>query len=241
MFGKPRPHSPDEYAKAILYLVLAGIALVALVWLIDKATVNRKADQLARSNLDTVAAVVRQNTNRIQVQKLSGSVTTVRETSGGPFGIFKGKLIIKQPFTVPYFVDMAQMDLSDYIWDEQTKTLRVRIPPVVPDAPNVDDSRQQASAQGWVITRDMQSKLQTAVAQGAARQATQEARKPEHLEAANKAAREAIIRNLETPLRAAGLGQVRVEVVEARAPDNERWDVSRSIEEVLEEADRNRR
>lgn len=236
MFGKSRSHSPDAYAKAILYLVLAGLALVALVWLISAIRADEKAEELERSNLDTVAAVVRQNTNRIQVQKLSGTVTTVRETSGGPFGIFKGKLIIRQPFTVPYFVDMAQMDLSDYIWDEQAKTLRVRIPPVVPEAPNVDDSRQQVSAQGWVITRDMQHRLQKAVAQGASRQATEESRKPEHLEAARKAAREAIIRNLEAPLRAAGLDQVRVEVVDASAANDERWDVSRSIEEVLDEA-----
>jgi hypothetical protein len=75
------------------------------------------------------------------------------------------------------------------------------------------------------------------VAVGARQQAATEAAKPENVAAANEAARKAIARNLEGPLQAAGLGDVTVEV---RGPDRggrdaERWDVSRSIADVLAE------
>ena len=241
MYGSPGSRSPQSRAKAFLYLALAIVALVLCALLVEKVWRDRKQDEVERSNLDTVTRVVRESTNRIQVQRLSGTVTTVRETTGGPFGVFRGKLIIRQPFSVSYFVDMRQMGLTDYIWDEPTKTLRVRVPEVAPEAPNVDESRQEVAAQGWIITREMQNRLRKAVAQGAARQAVEEARKEEHLQAARAAARNAIAQNLRLPLQRAGLRDVRVEVVEAPAAGSERWDVSRSIEEVLEEAARNRR
>ena len=133
---------------------------------------------------------------------------------------------------------MGQLSLDDYVWDEATRTLLVRAPAVRPEAPNIDESRQVVSYDGPLITRDMQTRLRQGVAVGARRQAAQEAAKPENMAAATDAAREAIARNLQAPLRAAGLGDVDVVVrapTDGRRTDGERWDVSRSIAEVLAE------
>ena len=141
---------------------------------------------------------------------------------------------VRQPWSVAYFGDMGDLSLNDYIWDERTRTLMVRAPTIRPDPPNIDESRQVVAYEGPFITRNMQTELRAKVARNAVGQANVEALKPENLEAANRAAREEIAANLEAPLRAVGIRDVRIQVV-PREPgrNSERWDVSRSIAEVL--------
>ena len=180
---------------------------------------------------------LRENRNRLEVYRLSGNVTTKRETRGGLGDILKGEMTAKQPWSVSYFLNMRDLSLDDYIWDERTRTLLVRAPAVAADAPNIDESRQIVDYTGVIITRDMQTRLRREVAKGARKQAVDEAAKPENMAAAGQAGRAALSRNLEAPLRAARLGDVSVEVrtpFEGRS-DRERWDVSRSIAEVLAE------
>jgi hypothetical protein len=225
-----QPSRPPSYTLRTIFLcVVCAVLLVVFgAWL-------NSQDDLPGSNLDKVSDIVRENRNRTEVTSLRGKVTTVRETSGGPLGLFEGKLIIRQPFTVSYFVNMQNMSLSDYIWDEKTKTLFVRLPEITADPPNVDESRQEVVAKGWVITREMQQRLRRSIARGAVQQARSEAAKPENMDAARSAARLAITRNLSLPLRAAGVRDVRIEVIDPRRSPSERWDVSRSIAEVLAE------
>jgi len=224
---------PRNSLKTIFLIALGALILVGFGFWIATNRQASSQDELDRSNLDKVTEVVRENRNRIEVISLKGKITTVRETSGGVFGIFDGKLIIRQPFSVGYFADMKRMTLSDYIWDEKTKTLFVRLPEITVDRPNIDATRQEVSAKGWVITRDMQQRLRRSVALGAVEQAETEAAKPENMEAARSAARLAITRNLELPLRAAGLSGAHIEVIDPKGSVGERWDVSRSIAEVL--------
>ncbi len=227
---------PREYSLKIIFLFIVGaLLLVALGIALQKYKVDSSQGEVERSNLDKVTAVVRENRNRLEVTTLTGKITTVRETSGGIFGMFDGKLVIRQPFSVGYFVDMGRMGLSDYIWDEKTKTLFVRLPDVTADPPNIDATRQEVAVKGWVITRDMQERLRQSVARGAAQQARDEAGKSEHMNAARTAAKAAITRNLSVPLRKAGVGDVRIEVLDPKALSGEHWDVSRSIAEVLAE------
>ena len=44
--------------------------------------------------------------------------------------ILRGEMKVKQPWSVEYNVDMGDLTLDDYIWDEGTRTLIVRAPPV---------------------------------------------------------------------------------------------------------------
>lgn len=237
MSGMPdnTPARSGLSGKAIVLLVLGAILLFVVGRQFEKNERKEDQNELGMSNLDRITGVLREGRNRLEVMTLRGKITTVRETSGGPFGIFDGKLVIEQPFTVGYFVDMKKMRLSDYIWDEPSKTLFVRLPAVTADPPNIDASRQQVAAKGWVITQDMQDRLRAGIAQGAKQQATAEAGKAEHMEAARLDAIEAISRNLELPLRQAGIPNINVEVLDPRRDSTERWDVSRSIAEVLAE------
>lgn len=199
---------------------------------------RKEQEKVEESDLDRLVVALRENRNRLQVYRLSGQVTTKRETRGGPGGILKGEMTARQPWSVAYFINMGDLSLDDYVWDEATRTLIVRAPAVTPEAPNIDESRQRVAYDGPIITRDMQTQLRGAVARGASQQAAAEAAQPENMAAATRAGREAITRNLQAPLRAVGLGNVSVVVrgpTDGRAADGERWDVSRSIAEVLEE------
>lgn len=223
-----------RYSLQTIVLFMVGAALLVLLGVaIQKNEEATEQVDRGRSNLDKITDVVRENRNRIEVSSLKGNVTTVRETSGGIFGWFEGKLVIRQPFSVGYFVEMRNMSLSDYIWDEGSRTLFVRLPAVTVDPPNIDASRQQVASKGWVITQDMQQRLRKSVAVGAREQAKSEAAKPENMEAARAAAKLAISRNLALPLRAAGVRNIHVEVIDPKGGTGERWDVSRSIGEVL--------
>lgn len=223
-----------------LKLLLIIAVLVGAGYLLARYVDRKEQQAVEQSSIDTLVVALRENRNRLQVFRLSGTVTTRRETRGGPGGILRGELAIRQPWSVAYFTDMGALGLDDYIWDERTRTLIVRAPAVVPEVPNIDESRQVVAYDGPIITRGMQTKLRGDVARGARAQAAQEAAKPENMAAATEAAREALARNLKIPLRAAGLGDVDVQI---RVPtdggsDRERWDVSRSIEEVLAERSR---
>jgi hypothetical protein len=229
-------HPAFALGRLTKVLLLAAI-LVGGGYLLARYVDRQEQHEVEQTSIDKLVVALRENRNSLQVHRLSGAVTTKRATTGGPAGILRGELTVKQPWSVAYFLDMGQLGLDDYIWDERTRTLLVRAPAVVPERPNIDESRQVVAYNGPFITRDMQTRLRTDVARGASTQAAKEAARPENMAAATKAAREALARNLEAPLRAAGLGDVSVQVqvpTDGRT-SSEQWDLSRSMEEVLAE------
>ncbi|WP_152569498.1 MULTISPECIES: DUF4230 domain-containing protein [Sphingomonas] len=219
--------------RSPLGLLLAVIVIVALV-LTYRAGHDKAVDEGANVKLERIAVALREPRNALQVYRLSGDVRTTSNVKGGPFELLEGRMTVTQPWSVAYFVDMRQLGLDDYIWDPASRTLRVRVPEVTPDAPNVDASRRKTDLGGLVITRTMQEQMSQGVAVGARRQAQAEALKPENLAAAREQARKAVAANLRGPLEVATGEPVNVEVIfPADGRPAERWDVSRSIEEVL--------
>ena len=218
--------------KGILLIAL----LVGLGFLARSFWDKRDDIEVKTSDFDKIVVALRENSNRFEVQTLKGTVRTNRRVWGGPFNQLPGDITIKQPWSVAYFVDMKEISLEDYIYDENTKTLQVRVPLARPDPANIDESKQVVAYKGPFITRDMQRRLQREVAEGAKQQAATEASKPEHLAAANRAALQALKSDIEKPLKAAGVGNITVVI---RTPeglasnDSDRWDVSNSIAEVL--------
>lgn len=225
-------------ARRLLWGLLAIVTLIGAGYLLARYQDRQVQQEVETSDLDRLVVALRENRNRLEVYGLSGTVTTKRRTRGGPADLLQGEITVRQPWSVAYFVEMGDLGLDDYVWDERTRTLLVRAPAVRPAQPNIDESRQVVAYDGPIITRDMQSALRQGVAIGARQQAATEAAKPENVAAATRAAREAIARNLQAPLAAAGLSDVQVVVrtpAEEGQRDSERWDVSRSIAEVLEE------
>jgi hypothetical protein len=218
----------------VLSAILLIVVLVCAGYLYARYSDEQERREVAATELDNIVVALRENRNRLEVRRLSGTVTTNREVEGGPANLLTGEMTVRQPWAVTYFVDMGRLGLDNYIWDARTRTLIVRAPPVVADPPNIDESRQVVGYRGPFITRDMQTSLRAGVANGARQQAAAEAAKPENMQAAEAAARAAIVRNLEAPLRAAGIGDIEVVVQRGRS-DGEQWDVSRSIADVLAE------
>jgi hypothetical protein len=232
------PRRTGLSVRSLLWGLLAIAALIGLGYYLARHQDRQVQQEVEESDLDRLVVALRENRNRLEVYRLSGTVTTKRETRGGLGDILQGEMTVRQPWAVSYFVNMGDLGLDDYVWDERTRTLLVRAPVATPEAPNTDESRQVVAYHGPLITRDMQTQLRQGVAIGARQQAAAEAAKPENVAAATRAAREAIARNLQAPLTAAGLGNVTVVVrapTDGRPRDGERWDVSRSIAEVLEE------
>lgn len=222
--------------RSVLLTIFVVLGLIGAGYLIARYADQQEQEEVQQSTLDEIIVALREQRNRLEVYRISGTVTTAAQAKGGPGDILKGTMKVRQPWSVAYFGDMGDLSLNDYIWDERTRTLIVRAPAVRPDPPNIDESRQIVAYEGPIITRNMQTELRGGVARTAVRQANSEAVKPENLSAANRAARERIAANLEGPLRAVGVTDVRIQVVpRERTGNTERWDVSRSIAEVLAE------
>jgi hypothetical protein len=227
-----------ERRIGLVSALLAVILLVGAGYGLARYLDHKKQTEVEKSDFNEIVVTLRENRDRLQVQHLEGSVTTIANTLGGWGKILRGEMKVKQPWSVEYYIDMGVLTLDDYIWDEATRTLLVRAPPVRPERPNVDETRQIVAYDGPLITRDMQTRLRAQIATGAQKQAIAEAAKPEHMAAATRAAREAIAKNIETPLRAAGIKDVSVVVrmpSDGQGNSSEHWDVSRSIAEVLAE------
>jgi hypothetical protein len=231
-------HAPNltRPQPSVLLTILIVLGLVGGGYLIARFVDRREQSEVQQSSIDEIVVALREQRNRLEVYRLSGNVTSAAQATRGPGGILAGTMKVRQPWSVAYFGDMGDLSLNDYIWDERTRTLIVRAPAIRPDAPNIDESRQLVAYEGPFITRSMQTELRSKVARNAVGQANAEALKPENLAAADRAARAQIAANLEGPLRAVGVRDVRIQVVPRQpASDGERWDVSRSIAEVLAE------
>jgi hypothetical protein len=227
-----------ERRIGLVSALLAVILLVGAGYGLARYLDHKKQTEVEKSDFNEIVVTLREKRDKLQVQHLEGSVTTIANTMGGWGKILRGEMKVKQPWSVEYYVDMGDLSLDDYIWDEATRTLIVRAPPVHAEKPNVDETRQIVAYEGPLITRDMQTRLRGQIATGAQKQASTEAGKPEHMAAATRAARDAIAKNIETPLRAAGIKNVSVVVrmpSDGEGNSSEHWDVSRSIAEVLAE------
>lgn len=228
----------DSRSRSLLGILVAIALLVGAGFFLARYIEWQEQNEVNQTELDKIVVALRETRNRLEVYRLSGTVTTKRETRGGIGDILEGEMTAKQPWSVPYFTNMRDISLDDYIWDERTRTLLVRAPAVTADAPNIDESRQIVDYGGIIITRDMQTVLRREVAKGARKQAMDEAAKPENMAAANRAAREAIARNLTAPLSAAGIKNVSVVVrmpTDGTGNRGPQWDLSRTIAEVLAE------
>ena len=170
----------------------------------------------------------------LRVSTLSGTVqSTATDTRG--FGMLKSERVMKAPFSVDYFVDVATLSPRDFGWDAATKTLVVDAPAIRVAAPNIDEARTSVDkTSGMFVTRDAMTALQRQVSTRATRVAADEARKPERMAQAQANARKSLTALFSGPLAAAGLdARVVVRFANEAKNDGERWDTTRSLQEVL--------
>ena len=170
----------------------------------------------------------------LKVSTLSGTVqSTATDTRG--LGMLTSQRVMKAPFSVEYFVDVSSLDAGDFRWDAARRTLVVDAPAVRVGSINVDEAHTYLDrTTGMFVTRAAMAALQRQASGRATRVAADEARTPARLAQAQANARRSLSALFRGPLAAAGLdASVVVRFASDPSRDDERWDTSRSLGEVL--------
>jgi len=224
---------------AVLSGAAAVLLLIAAVFAIklgyDRYTEKYVVEQDDGAAIDRVVGATFARAAALKVGTLSGTVqSTASDVRWG--GWLRSGKVVKAPFTVDYFIDVAGLSGGRYHWDRDRRELMVEVPDVTVARANVDESALSVdTTTGLIVTREAAAAMARTVSAKAQRGAQAEARKPEHIAAARENARRALGDLLRGALGAAQLGDVAVVVrfPFERAGDDERWDTTKSIAEVL--------
>lgn len=141
------------------------------------------------------------------------------------------------PGTVRYEIDLAKLQQDDVRWDPAAKQLTVALPAIEVVGPEVEIDAIRQYSNGGLLMRftDVEAKLDAANRKAGKAELVRQAREPTPMKLARESARRAVERSFAMPLRAVGVeASVRALFPEERGGrDDERWDVSRSVEDVL--------
>jgi hypothetical protein len=223
-------------------LLLAALLLAGLVyWQSHRAAERKAEEELAQAQ--GIVRVLSQTFSKSAALKVGEVTGTLDVTSVDPGAVpfLRSAQKATLPYSVGYTLDLKDLGADDYRWDPQSKTLVIRVPLVTPEPPNIDETRRDvAGTQGIFVTRGASTNLQRRASQLATAEAGKIAAEPANLARAQANAEKLVADLARAPLGAAGLGPVTVRVVTPASGyrDGERWDVTRSIEQVL--ADRTR-
>jgi hypothetical protein len=139
------------------------------------------------------------------------------------------------PGMVRYEVDLSKLEQRDLAWDANAKRLSITLPPLEVIGPDVDINAIREYSGGGLLMRltNVEGQLDEANRKAGQAELVRQAREATPMKLARDATRRAVERSFAMPLRAAGI-DAGVTVLFADEPrDNERWDVSRSVEDVL--------
>ncbi len=213
-------------------LVLLGLFIAGLFWAAGYA-IEKK---LSGPDPVTIASASLQGLR--EQNRLSAfaarfvSVTTSKQSQ---FGLSAQKTLI-MPGMVRYEVDLAKLQQKDVKWDAGSKTLLVTLPPVEVYGPLVDLTQIKEYGEGGLLSSftDSDARLQDANRRAGQAELVRQAHEAMPMNLARDATRRAVERSFAMPLNAAGLqATVKVRFADEPKNDGERWDASRSLEEVL--------
>jgi hypothetical protein len=172
----------------------------------------------------------------LKVSELSGTIQSTAQDVRG-FGWLKSDQVVKMPFSVDYFIDASKIGPEDLEWVPASRTLIVNAPDVTVAQPNVDEARRTlVRTSGLFVTRQAGEELSRRTSVHAQAKAQAVARSPERMAQARENGRKALAGLLGAPLTKLGFGETRVVVTfpsERPARNNEQWDVTRPVDQVL--------
>ncbi|VVT03755.1 conserved hypothetical protein [Sphingomonas sp. EC-HK361] len=235
------PPRDRQAVKLVVAVVLAfGILALGAIGYrtyVQRYTVSTREDLTGEKDSSVVAGVVTATLFKagdLRVSRLTGVVQGVGRDVRG-FGMLQSQRVVKSPFEVDYFIDLSGLGARDFHYDAKTNTLLVRAPGIRIGRPDIDESRTTLdNTDGLFVTRAAMAAMQKQVATSAMRVASEDAKKPENLAKARESGRTAIARLFGAPLRAAGIeATVKVRFADDPVRNDEQWDMSRSLEEVL--------
>lgn len=220
----------------VVTLLIAAVLIGGFLW--SREQQRQREEELAQAqSLVRVLSATFEKQSALKVGEVDGALD-VTSIDPGTFDFLRSAQKVTLPYSIDYTVDLSDMTPDQYRWDKESRTLVVEAPNVQVGTPNIDEARRRTIAtQGIFVSRRAADNLSRRAAVQANRAATAEANKPEHFNRARENAREVIAGMLRTPMEVAGLGPVNIVV---RFPqdgvrNNERWDVSPSIADVLEQ------
>lgn len=224
-----------------LLLLVGLLAIAGGWWWMRSAEQARQREELAQAEgIVRVLSATFEREAALKVGEVTGTLD-VTSVDPGAVPFLRSAQKATLPYTVAYTLDLSELGADDYAWDRATRTLSIRVPPVAPEPPNIDETRRDiAATDGLFVTRGASANLQRRASTLATAEAARIAAEPANLARAQANAERVVTGLVRTPLEAAGLGPVTVRIVSPAAgkPDGERWDVSRSIAEVLAQAPR---
>ncbi len=213
-------------------LALIALFLLGLVWGFGAIVEHR----LAGPDPVTIASGSLQGLReQNRLSAFAASYVAVVTSTQSQFGLQAKKTLI-MPGTVDYYVDLAKLTARDVTWDARTKTLGVVLPAVTASPPQIDLTKLREVSDGGILARitDADARLDSANRAAGQSELVRQAHEPVPMRLARDATRHAVERSFALPLRAAGLdATVKVRFADEARDNNEVWDTTKSIAEVL--------
>ncbi len=214
-------------ALALMALAAAGAFWIATRWV--QRTVDPDPVTVASASL---AGLREQNRLSAFIARYVAVVTSRRSQ----LGLTSEKTMIL-PGLVRYEVDLARLGQRDVKWDSASRTLSIKLPPIEVVGPQVDLNLIRDYGGDGLLARvtDADARLDAANRRAGQIELLRQAREKLPMDLARDATRRAVERSFAMPLRAVGVDAR----VEAWFPDErpgigrERWDTSKSVDEVL--------
>ncbi len=218
-------------ARAGGVIVLLVLAVLLGLWGVQRYV----ASKLAPDPTSIASASLQGLREQSRLSAFAARYVAVVTSRQSQLGFSTQKTLI-MPGSVRYEVDLAKLTQGDVRWDEGSRTLSVRLPPVEVDGPQVDLAAIREYGSGGVLATftDAEKSLDEANRRAGQAELLRQARQPTMIRLARDATRRAVENNFLLPLRAAGV-EAKVQVAFADEPSavTERWDVSRPLKEVL--------
>lgn len=225
--------------KPFLAKLLLVTAAVALLLFLGFRWAGQSVERVVRPAPETIVSASLEGLraqNRLSafVARYVAVVTSTQRR----FGLEARKTLI-MPGLVRYEVDLGRLTPSDVQWDAAARELRVTLPPVELDGPQIDLTALREYDGGGLLMRvsDAGKALDAANRRAGQAELIRQAREPVPMDLARDATRRAVARSFALPLRAAGLeAKVRVRFAgEPGYPDDDggQLDRSRPLGEVL--------
>ena len=164
------------------------------------------------------------------------AVVTTKQTQ---LGLSTQKTLI-MPGMVRYEVDLAKLQQRDVAWDAASKTLTVTLPPVEVDEPQININEIREYGDNGLLARftDAEKTLDAANRTAGQRELIKQAHDPMPLGLARDATRRAVESSFLLPLKSVGLdAHVTVRFADEVRRNDEHWDTTRSLDEVLGNAE----
>lgn len=231
VMAPPRSSTGSFIGKAAGVIILLGLAVLIVLW-----GVQRYVERRLSPDPTTVASAslegLREQNRLSAFAARFVAVTTSRQSQ---LGLSTEKTLI-MPGLVRYEVDLGKLTQADVAWDVDSRTLTVRLPPIELDGPQVDLTAIREYGTGGILSHvtDANMRLDAANRRAGQAELVRQARDGTPMKLAKDATRRAVESSFAMPLRAAGIdASVKVRFADDPVPATERWDSSRSLQEVL--------